>query len=331
MTYSWDRLLVDPKPGPRVAADFVGLRTPAPNVWEVTHTTSPIPPAGSTLPRLAVELPVRVLLLDPSGGAQGLADQITAAADYFGADRLALVDVGGDVLTDGADPGLRSPLADQLTLAACVATGIPTRVVMAGPGLDGELTTDVIQRRLHDLDAESLPSVSSTDVAPVTHVFRWHPSEASGLLAAAACGHRGRVEVRDGADHVDLTNDTTTVYGVDAARLAAVTPARLLIRSITLDDAAALVKAATGISEIDYETRKAARLRRDDAAPTRPPDIAAVDQIAAEARSRCADYISTRRLAELLDARTPALYAELTELLSRERPDRYAPSLYRIR
>jgi hypothetical protein len=26
MTYSWDRLMIDPLPGPRVAKDFTGLR-----------------------------------------------------------------------------------------------------------------------------------------------------------------------------------------------------------------------------------------------------------------------------------------------------------------
>jgi hypothetical protein len=276
-------------------------------------------------------LPLRVLLLDPSGGAQGLAEHITAAASYFGADQLALVDVGGDVLTDGTDPGLRSPLADQLALAACIAMDIPTRVIIAGPGLDGELPTDVITHRLNNLSAESLPVVSESDVARVTHVFRWHPSEASGLLAAAASGHRGRVEVRDAGDHVDLTDDTATVYSVDAARLAAKTPARLLVGSTTLADAATAIKAATGISEIDYEARKASRLREVVAAPTAVPDVAAVDRIATEARSRGADYATMRRLAELLGVRTPALYAELTTLLSRERPDQYATSLYRTR
>jgi hypothetical protein len=204
-------------------------------------------------------------------------------------------------------------------------------VIIAGPGLDGELPTDVIKRRLHDLDAESLPAVSDADVARITNVFRWQPSEASGLLAAAAGGHRGRVEVRDGGDHVDLTDDTATVCSINAGRLTATTPALLLLESTTLEDAAATVRAATGISEIDYETRKAARLARDGTAPTHLCDIADVDRIAEEARARGADYVSMRGLAELLGARTPELYADLAELLAQERPDRYATSLYLTR
>ncbi len=36
LTYSWDRLLVDPLPGPRFADNFEGLTQLAPNVLEVT-------------------------------------------------------------------------------------------------------------------------------------------------------------------------------------------------------------------------------------------------------------------------------------------------------
>lgn len=329
MTYSWDRLLVDPMPGPRAADHFHGLYAPVSGVWEVLGTTTPIPPAGSTLPRLAAELPVQVLLLDPSAGTLGLAEQITAAARYCKADALSLVDVGGDILTDGADPGLRSPLADQLALAACVATGIACQVLVTGAGLDGELPVEVIQRRLRDLHAQPRPALTHVDIEHVEHVFRWHPSEASGLLAAAANGHRGRVEVRDGADQVDLTDATTAVVSIDAERLAKMSPAHSLANCTTLDAVAAIMKAVTGISEIDYETQKALQIRQRDAAPAALPDLAAVDRIAAEARSRHADYISVRRFSELLGAGTPTLYAGLTDLLRRERPEQYVTSLYR--
>jgi hypothetical protein len=95
-----------------------------------------------------------------------------------------VLDVGGDILTDGTDPGLRSPLADQLALAACIRTALPTRLMIAAPGIDGELPPDVVSSRLRSLAAEQLLQLSSSDVAPVRRVFRWHPSEASGLLVS---------------------------------------------------------------------------------------------------------------------------------------------------
>src|SRR6266516_145515 len=106
-TLAWDRLIVDPLPGPRSAEDFTGLDE-RDGYHLVTPATQPVPPAGSTLPRLAGELPLPLVLLDPSAGAIGLRHQLAAAADDLGADTLRLVDVGGDILGHPGDAGLRS-------------------------------------------------------------------------------------------------------------------------------------------------------------------------------------------------------------------------------
>lgn len=329
MTFSWDRLLIDPRPGPRTSEDFTGLRELTPGVLEVTESTTPVSPAGSSLPRLAAELPARVLLLDPVRGVAGLAEQIGAAAAFFEIGSIALIDVGGDAITTGQDPGLRSPLADQLALAACVRTGLPTRLLIAGAGLDGEIPGDVIAERLAGLDAEHLPNLDGDDISRVRHVFTWHPSEASGLLAAAAAGRRGRVEVRDAGDQVELTDATTALLAVDAKRAAAITPASDLAESTSLDQAEQIIRDATGISEIEYETRKAERLGQRQPHQPDAGDLAEVDRYATEARERGADFISVRRLSELLGATTLDTFADLSALLAEHRADAYEPSVYR--
>jgi hypothetical protein len=328
MSYSWDRLMVDPVPGPRVAADFTGLRRIAPQVLEVLPSTAVIAPAASLLPRLATELPVRLLLLDPAAGAVGMAEQISAAAGYFEASEVALVDVGGDALTSGMDPGLRSPLADQLALAACVRAGLPARLLIAAPGIDGELPPEVVATRLNALGAGHVADLTSSDVAPIRKVFRWHPSEASGLLAAAVSGLRGLVEVRDAGDQVELRTETAALFAADVKAALEITPAARLTGSRSLAEAEAIVREITGISEIGYETEKAARLQDQ---PTRMPmrsDLKAIDERAREAAARGADYISTRRLAELLHASTIDAYAALCDLLAAERPGNYHVSIY---
>ena len=70
---------------------------------------------------------------------------MSATAKLFEADTLTLVDVGGDILTDGTDAGLRSPLADQLALGACLRTGLPTRSIIAAPAIDGELEPAIFE------------------------------------------------------------------------------------------------------------------------------------------------------------------------------------------
>jgi hypothetical protein len=329
MTYSWDRLLIDPLPGPRSARDFQGLAEVAPGVHEVLSTTRPIGGAGSSLPRLAAELPARLLLLDPSRGAVGMAEQMTTAAKAFGFDELVLLDVGGDALTTDDDPGLRSPLADQLVIAAAARTGLPARLVIAGAGLDGEIPAEVVNERLAQLDATELPPV--TGAVAIRDVFTWHPSEASGLLAAAADGRRGHVEVRDAGDKIDLTNATTRLAAVDVDRALAVVPAVRLIDTASLHEAARAVRERTSISEIEYENAKAKR--RSSTKPGHTvsvADLAAVDMVAEEVGLRGSDYISTRRLAELLGVVTLEGFAELGALLAAHRGDRYEPSLLRV-
>jgi hypothetical protein len=329
LTYSWDRLMVDPVPGPRSAAEFAGLSRLAPHVIEVVPSATSVAPASSSLPRLAGDLPARLLLLDPAGGAAGMAAQIRSAADLFQASGVAILDVGGDVLTDGADPGLRSPLADQLALAACVRSGVPARLMIAAPGIDGELPPEVILHRLGALAAQELPHLSDSDVAPVRHVFRWHPSEASGLLTAAAGGCRGLVEVRDAGDQVLLSDQTTALFAADAQAALEITPAARLLNTRSLKEAEAIIREATGISEIRYEAGKAARLRDQPARAPSPVDLPVIDAHARDARERGAQFISTRRLAELLHATTLDAFAGLCDLLAEARPGHYEPSLYR--
>ncbi|MBV7701124.1 DUF1152 domain-containing protein, partial [Streptomyces sp. TRM70350] len=67
-TYAWDRLLIDPVPGPRGPANFTGLEPITPAVWKVPAEARPIAPAGSTLPRLAAELLHTFALIDPGHG-----------------------------------------------------------------------------------------------------------------------------------------------------------------------------------------------------------------------------------------------------------------------
>jgi hypothetical protein len=329
LSYSWDRLMIDPLPGPRTAADFSGLHQLAPNVLEVLPSTEPLRPAGSSLPRLAADLPARLLLLDPAGGAAHMAAQISATAAHFGADSLAVIDVGGDSLTDGSDTGLRSPLADQLALAAAARTGLPCRLLIAAPGIDGELARATILSRLDQLGATQLPSFATADLAGVRSVFDWHPSEASGLLAAAAAGQRGRVEVRDAGDQIELADSTLDLLSVDAKDVLTLAPAARLTDSRSLNEAETIIHDVTGISEISYETDKADRLRSRRAHFPTPDDLPEVDRQARDARHRGADYISVRRLSELLGASTLDAFATLSALLAARRPEHYEPSLYR--
>ena len=308
-TFSWDRLIVDPLPGPRRFDDFEGLETIGRLEHVVTARTRPISPAGSTLPPLARDLvgPLAstLVLLDPTDGAAGLREQLAASMQAIDADALVVVDVGGDVLATGKEAGLRSPLADALVLAAARGLSPDARVWVAGPGVDGELTADDVVSRAHAIGGVALPPFPSEVAALALPVLRWHPSEATALFVAAAQGVRGLVDIRSGGMPVQLGDVSSCVYACGVDNAFDVSPlANSVAGSRTLLDAEQRVIELCGISEIAYETRKAGTAKLLDG--YMPEMLDEIRVYAAEALGQEINYATFRRLAELTRIRDHA-------------------------
>ncbi|NEA47388.1 DUF1152 domain-containing protein [Streptomyces sp. SID10815] len=327
LTYAWDRLLVDPLPGPRGVGDFTGLEPVTRSVRSVPAGARPVSPAGSTLPRLAAELPHTLALLDPHHGVEGVTRQLEELVDHLSPRSVDVLDVGGDILAKGDEPGLRSPLADALTLAACCQVNAPVRLLVAGPGLDGEIPSDELRPLLGPL----VHTFTAGDTDAIADTLTWHPSEATAMLAATARGIRGTCEIRDAGLAVPLTDEGPTVHEVDLdAALNRNALARALLTTATLDEAEAHSREICGFSEIDYERAKAAR--REKLPPvTLDADrvLARLDAFAHEARSRGVTHTTFRRLTEALDL-SGAQRGELRSLLISAHPERYAGPLWRI-
>ncbi|MFC9965716.1 DUF1152 domain-containing protein [Nocardia ignorata] len=323
MSYSWDRFMLDPSPGPRVRADFDGLGDRS-GVAEVLQTAS-LRTGTSTLPRLAGCIAQPLLLLEAAAGADGLADLMSQAVAAFGADELVVVDVGGDILAEGHETTLRTPLADSLALAAAVQSGIATRVLVAGPGLDGELSPTEVGARLEKLGARQAGELTPQHAAPFVDVWSWHPSEANALLAAAASGWRGTVETQRAA-RVDLTDASPRVYEVGAATLVDSSLAACLVSTTSLEQAEhRLRERRSGRSELDIEHSRAS----SDRAEVRTPSRESLDVIDRYIElSADVDALTVRRVAEMVRAIDPPTTEALRQLLSQTRPSNFHPPLY---
>ncbi|MFJ7904085.1 DUF1152 domain-containing protein [Streptomyces sp. NPDC096198] len=326
-TYAWDRLLIDPLPGPRGGADFTGLEALTPTVWSVPASARPIAPAGSMVPRLAAELPHTFALIDPHHGAQGITRQLEGLVNHLKPKSIDLLDVGGDILARGDEPTLRSPLADALTLAACCQVNAPIRLLVAGPGLDGELPAESLHPALGSL----VHTFTAKDTEPIGSVLEWHPSEATAMLAATARGARGICEVRDAGLPVPLTDEGPTVHHVDMDEaLSRNQLARATMTTTKLDEAEALSREICGFSEIDYERNKAAWLGEQPPAKLDPKAVLAqLDHFEAQARNRGATHTTFRRITEALNLNGTQRH-DLRQLLISKHPEQYAPPLWRI-
>ncbi|WP_435284359.1 DUF1152 domain-containing protein [Streptomyces koelreuteriae] len=327
LTYAWDRLLIDPVPGPRGPDNFTGLHPLTPAVRAVPAEARPIAPAGSTLPRLAAELPHTLALIDPRHGVEGITHQLEELVEHLSPESIDLLDVGGDILARGDEPTLKSPLADAITLAASCQVNAPIRLLVAGPGLDGELPLD----DLHNLLGPLVHTFTGKDVEPISSVLEWHPSEATGMLAATARGVRGTCEMRDAGLPVPLTDEAPTVHEVDLDEaLHRNQLARAILTTATLDEAEAHSRNICGHSEIDYERNKALWLKEQR--PTKldaDSVLAQLDQFETEARGRGVTHTTFRHLTEVLNL-DGSQRDELRRLLINSRGDQHAAPLWSL-
>lgn len=327
MSYSWDRLVVDPTPGPRTHSDFDGLIRHHDLVAEVTASARLRGPGQSTLPQLVTYLAHPLLLMDPAAGSIGLSAQFRAACQLFGADALIIIDIGGDVLAEGHEAGLRSPLADSLTLAAAEQSNLPLHLLIAGVGLDGELAPPQLRTLLDRYQSTAITELNTEDVSVVAEVWNWHPSEANGLLCAAARGWRGVAETQRDA-LISITDDATRVYEVDALEVAAHSLAADLSGSPSLEHAEQTIRDRRGYSDIDIERQRQATHRKPRM-PT-PATLDEIDRYAHAASLRGIDALTIRRVIELCGASGAEAGAALRGLLSRARPNKLRPPLYLV-
>ncbi|MCU0314879.1 MAG: DUF1152 domain-containing protein, partial [Solirubrobacteraceae bacterium] len=259
---TWERRPVDPLPGPRAIAELEDA--------EMLHPFAALAGAGTRGPggfhfaesRMAGVLGRPVVLIDPGGGPGGVAGGIAAAATRLGCDLVVLLDVGGDVLAHGDEPGLASPLADAVLLAAAPqleADGLDTLGVVFGAGCDGELTPAEVLERLAEVRAAGgdlgtsacSPATLEQLEAALPHV----PTEASAMAVRCARGDRGRAEIRGGRRTVELTADGGHLhwFAPTAALRSAARLAAAVRGTRDLEDAHAILSARGVRTELAFE------------------------------------------------------------------------------
>jgi hypothetical protein len=265
---AWERLPIDPHPGPRPLADIHGGRRLDGAVLADAETTTPEGVLFAES-RMAGHTGEPTALIDVTRGARGVADGLASAASELGCDLVLCVDVGGDVLAHGDEPGLASPLCDAVMLAGLgLLEGAPSLFGVIGPGCDGELSSAEVVARVAELAAGGAWlgtfSVSPDVAAELEAAAAVVPTEASLQIARCARGAVGRFEIRGGRRHVDLSPVGALAFLFDtAAALASAVPLASLVAATDSIEAARDTLAASGVrTELDWEREHAAPNRR---------------------------------------------------------------------
>ena len=208
------------------------------------------------------------ILVDATLGPSQLADGLAAAAEVLGSDLIVFVDVGGDALAHGDEPGLASPLCDAVMLAAAARLGHrapaagSTPAVLGGIfgiGCDGELTPSEVLARLAEVGAAGglagarglTPGVAERLEEAVGVV----PTEASAQAIRCFRGEVGRAEIRSGRRTVELSPAGALTFYFDplAALRSAARLAAAVIDAPDLEAANEILHGLGVHTELDYE------------------------------------------------------------------------------
>lgn len=267
---SWERRPVDPLPGPRPVAEIEGARGLAPGVLAASAGTH-VRASGVRFAEshMAALLGEEVVLVDPHDGPAAIAAGLRTAMSRLDCDLALFIDVGGDALARGDEPGLASPLCDALMLAAAVQLqeggGPPVLGGIFGVGCDGELTPAEVFRRLDEVAAAGGRAVpppgrlTPAVAARLDEAVRAVPTEASAMALRAYRGESGTRTIRAGRRTVQLTREAANTWFFDPGVAVAAT-ARLAaaLREVADLEAANEALHALGVrTELDYERDRA--------------------------------------------------------------------------
>jgi hypothetical protein len=249
----WDRYIVDPKPGPRAIEELKNC--------EIVNETIAI--ANSETRANGVRLTVskaakhfgEVICLDITKGPRKLAEGLK---DFMG-DEISLlvaIDSGGDVLAQGFESGLKSPLADAVSLAAI--SEIEDSVVgVFGFGSDGELRIeellDRIAFQLKEKGFLGCISMGRKDFEVMKDLTAEITTEASSIPLEAFEGTLGLKKIRFGRTVPVSPLSILTFYFTALKLYGTSIVAREVFGAKDIEDARKRLNSLGIFTEMDYE------------------------------------------------------------------------------
>jgi len=261
---TWERRVIDPDPGPRSEAEIEGARRLAPAVMAARPETR-VRASGVRFAeaRMAEFLGEDTVLVDVTRGPSEIAAGLAEAVAGIGCDLVVFVDVGGDALAHGDEPGLASPLCDALMLAAArrlaANGGPPVLGAVFGVGCDGELTPAEVLERISEIAAAGglagSRGLTAAVVERLDEAVAVVPTEASAQALRCFRGERGGATIRGGRRTVDLSpvGAATIYFDVPTAVSSTARLASALDDAADLEDANRALNALGVSTELDLE------------------------------------------------------------------------------
>lgn len=221
---AWEPAPTDHKPGPRSLDEIRDIRRLDESVGLISGESTTEDGLEFTETIVARHLGAEVVLFDLEGGPVGMQRGLRAVSRKEDIDIVVGVDAGGDVLADGSEPGLRSPVTDGYGIVSLSEVSVPSAIGVFGYGSDGELSIQELEAAIADVSGShgllGAWGLSYRVREEMIDLLTKVETEASRLPVEAATGEIGSRTIRGGDVTVSLTPCSTVTFYFDPDAVA---------------------------------------------------------------------------------------------------------------
>ncbi len=218
----WERLSIDPTPGPIPVSALRGPVQVRSSIALVSGKTYAVKGGRTIRPQICNLLAYTGgvgLVYDAYSPVEKIARDLSEFCNENGIDLVIGVDAGGDILTTGQEEAVLSPLADTYTLTILKKLRDRGHLVLVGiygPGCDGELPRQEVLRRL-SICASNRQFLFFTSIAPhhaaeLERVCEYVHTEASKIPLLAYRGYTGKISIRREMREIDVDLTVAGTY-----------------------------------------------------------------------------------------------------------------------
>ncbi len=221
----WERFIIDPNPGPISLEEFVNIEKISSSLAYVNENSYAVRGDDKRIvtPQIvnvSRVLKIKGLIIDVNRPISLICEELKRFCIDEKIKAIFGIDVGGDVLAQGLEHGLKSPLADAYMLTILWKLhgelNIPVIIGILGPGADGELPKHYVLSRISEIAAKGgylgAKGITKNDVELMEKVLKYAYSEASKIPIDAFKGFKGIKVLRGGIRKVNVDINATITY-----------------------------------------------------------------------------------------------------------------------
>ncbi|MHA1409076.1 MAG: DUF1152 domain-containing protein [Candidatus Odinarchaeia archaeon] len=264
---TYERSKYDPIPGPRGLEEIK-------NIKKINDTVAIAGENAITKDGLIFQatkmskfLNEEIFLIDISKGVEGVYNGLKDLQEKYNIDLIIGIDVGGDVVAYGNEPGLRSPLTDSIILSALSKIRGKTVIGVYGICCDGELTLNEISSRFAEIYSNSgfigAYPLTQEDINILKKGAEIIDTEASRLPLLISENKTGEITIRDGKRKVNLTFFSIFTFYFKTKKVFEISrAARKIINTNSFIEASKLLNEIGITTEYDLQLRRIKKIDR---------------------------------------------------------------------